>query len=492
MAVRLCGATVGDLRGTVTVPGYDRSRMRVGIVHFGAGAFHRSHQAMYIDQLMTAGRALDWGICAVDVLAADRPKADVFAAQDGLYTLIVKHPDGTIEPRVIGSLAEYLFALEAPARVLDRLADPRTRVVTLTITEGGYNFRPATGEFDDRNGAVQRDLRSDGPPETVFGFVTEALRRRRAAGIAPFTIASCDNIQGNGDIARAMFAAFADLKEPGFGRWMRTAVSFPNSMVDRITPVTTAADVDRLQAEFGIQDSWPVVCEPYVQWVVEDSFPAGRPPLEERGVQLVTDVTPYELMKLRLLNCGHQALGYAGYLAGYRYAHEAAADPVFATFLTGYMHLEARPTLREVPGVNLDEYITTLLDRFGNPAMHDTLARLCAASSDRIPKWLVPVIRSNVATGGSLARSAAIVASWARYAEGLDEQGGPIDVVDALRDELMALAQRQRDAPLSFVQNKHLFGDLAEHSAFTAAYVSALDSFHRIGARATLGRINAG
>ncbi len=280
MALRLRAATAGSLAEAVAVYRYDRSQVRVGIVHFGTGAFHRSHQAMYIDRLMNAGLALDWGICAVDVLTADRPKAAVFAAQDGLYTLALKYPDGTLEPRVIGSLAEYLFAPDEPDQVLDRLADPRTRIVSLTITEGGYNFHAATGEFNAGNEAVQRDLGSDGKPETVFGFVTEGLRRRRAAGIAPFTIMSCDNIQGNGDTARAMFAAFADRKEPGLGSWVEAEVAFPNSMVDRITPATTAADVDRLRAEFGIEDGWPVVCEPYVQWVLQDSFPTGRPPLE--------------------------------------------------------------------------------------------------------------------------------------------------------------------------------------------------------------------
>jgi mannitol 2-dehydrogenase len=488
---RLCDATVASLSGAVAVPRYDRRQVEVGIVHFGAGAFHRSHQAVYIDELMNAGLGMDWGICVVDVLPADRPKAQVYAAQDGLYTLMIKHADGTIEPRVVGSLAAYLFAPDAPDQVLDRLADPRTRVVTLTITEGGYNFRPATGAFDAGNGAVQRDLSSGRAPGTVFGLITEALRRRRAVGVPPFTIASCDNIQGNGDIARSMFAAFADLKEPGLGAWLRAEVSFPNSMVDRITPVTTGEDVERLRAEFGIADAWPVVCEPFRQWVLQDRFPAGRPSLELSGVQLVADVTPYELMKLRLLNCSHQALGYAGYLAGYRYAHEAAADPVFADFLIGYMQAEARPTLPAVPGVDLDAYIATLLRRFSNPAVKDTLARLCAASSDRIPKWLVPVIRHNLATGGPVVRSAAVVASWARYAEGVDEQGQPIEVVDALRDAVMGLARRQIEEPRSFLTNERLFGDLAEHDDFTEAYLSALDAFHRLGARATLQRINA-
>jgi mannitol 2-dehydrogenase len=487
---RLRAATVADLSGTVAIPRYDRDQVQVGIVHFGAGAFHRSHQAAYIDELMNDGLALDWGICAVDVLPADRPKAEVFAAQDGLYTLMIKHPDGAIEPRVIGSLVEYLFAPDKPGQVLARLADPRTRVVTLTITEGGYNFRAATGEFNAGNEAVQRDLGSSSAPETVFGFVIEGLRRRRAAGVPPFTIASCDNIQGNGDIALSMFAAFADLIEPGFGTWVRAEVSFPNSMVDRITPVTTADDIGRLGAEFGIADSWPVVCEPFRQWVLQDSFPGGRPPLELCGVQLVADVTPYELMKLRLLNCSHQALGYAGYLAGYRYVHEAAADPVFVEFLIGYMQREARPTLPDVPGVDLDGYIATLLSRFRNPAVQDTLARLCAASSDRIPKWLVPVIRHNLIAGGSFARSATVVASWARYAEGVDEHGQPIEVIDALRDEVMTLARRQQTEPLSFLTSEQLFGDLAEQGQFTDPYVAALGSFHRFGARATLQNIN--
>ncbi len=397
---RLSAATISQLGSSIAVPGYDRSQVLAGIVHIGTGAFHRSHQALYLDDLMNAGLALDWGICAVDVLAADRAKAATFAAQDGLYTVLVKDADGSIRPRVVGSLTGYLFAPDEPGRVLDRLADPATRIVTLTITEGGYNIHPVTSEFDPADPAVRRDLATAGSaPGTVFGLVTEAIRRRRAAGIPPFTVASCDNVQGNGDLARSVFAAFADLREPGLGDWVRAEVAFPCSMVDRITPVTTDSDRERLTAEFGIEDAWPVVCEPFRQWVLQDEFPAGRPELEVCGVQLVSDVTPYELMKLRLLNAGHQAMAYAGYLAGYRYAHEAIADPVFAEFVTGYMQAEARPTLPEVPGVNLDDYIASLVTRFANPCIGDTLARLCAATSDRIPKFVLPVIRGNLAAG---------------------------------------------------------------------------------------------
>ena len=327
-------------------------------------------------------------------------------------------------------------------------------------------------------------------PATVFGFVIEALVRRRAAGLPPFTVQSCDNIQGNGEIARTMFSAFADLREAGLGDWVRASVAFPNSMVDRITPVTTEADVELLRSEFGIADAIPVVAEPFVQWVLQDTFPDGRPPWEEAGAQLVADVEPYELMKLRLLNASHQAIAYTGYLAGYRYAHEAAADPVFAEFVLGYMQREGRPTLPPVPGVDLDDYITTLLERFANPAIRDTLARLAAFSSDRIPKWLVPVIRKNVADGGEVARSAAIVASWARYAEGTDEEGQPIEVVDLLRNEVMAAAAKQASDPLAFVRNQRLFADLASQPAFAEAYLPALASFRENGSKATIEQLN--
>lgn len=474
----------------MAAPAYDRDQIRVGIVHFGVGGFHRSHQAMYLDRLLSKGEALDWGICGVDVMPADRPKKQAFADQDGLYTLVLKDPDGSTEPRVIGSLVRYLFAPDEPGEVLDALADPRTRIVSLTITEGGYNFNQVTGDFDAENPAIVADLQPGSVPGTVFGFVAEGLRRRRAAGTPPFTVMSCDNIPGNGDVARAMFGAFAELKDPELGAWLRAQVAFPNSMVDRITPVTTAGDVEQLRDDYGVRDALPVVCEPFTQWVLQDTFPTGRPPWEQCGVQLVTDVTPYELMKLRLLNASHQALAYAGYLAGYRHAHEAAADPVFIEFLLGYMRLEGRPTLPDVPGVDLDEYIGTLLQRFANPAIRDTLARLAAWSSDRIPKWLVPVIRANLASGGPVTRSAAVVASWARYDEGVDESGEPIEVVDALRDELMASATDQGGDPLAFVRDERLFGDIAGQPEFADAYLRALESFHKVGARRTYELIN--
>lgn len=467
-------------------PAYDRSKLTAGIVHFGVGGFHRAHQAMYLDRLMNQGKALDWAICGVGVLPGDARMRQVMEAQDCLYTLVVKNPDGTREGRVIGSIIEYLFAPEDPEAVIEKMAAEQVRIVSLTVTEGGYNFHPVTGEFDAGNPAVVADLAEGAVPGTTFGLVTEALARRRARGLAPFTVMSCDNIQGNGDVARRMFTAFAKLKEAELGAWVEQNVAFPNSMVDRITPVTTDDDRASIAAEFGVEDEWPVVCEDFEQWALEDHFPEGRPPFEDAGVQLVEDVEPYELMKLRLLNASHQGQCYFGYLAGYRYAHEVCQDPTFAQFLLDYMDKEATPTLRPVPGIDLDAYKHKLIARFSNEYVRDTLARLCAESSDRIPKWLLPVARENLANDGDIHRSAAIVASWARYDEGVDEAGEPIAVVDRLKEPLMAAAARNREDKLAFIANRELFGDLVDNPRFVEAYTAALDSLHAKGARATV------
>ncbi|MDO4919370.1 mannitol dehydrogenase family protein [Kocuria sp.] len=492
-ATALSQAALGDL--DVPVPGYDREKVSVGIVHFGVGGFHRAHQAMYLDRLMNEGRNLDWGICGMGVLPGDATMKKVMDEQDNLYTLVLKHPDGTLEPRVVGSIVDYVFAPDQPEEAMARLTDPATRIVSLTITEGGYNFSQATGLFDDTNPAVARDLdqaraaargEQAEPPSTVFGLVVEALARRRAAGTAPFTVMSCDNIQGNGHMAHQQFTAYARLRDPELADWIEANVPFPNSMVDRITPVTTDADRQLVTERFGVADQWPVVAEPFAQWALEDSFVSGRPEFEDVGVQVVPDVEPYELMKLRLLNASHQALCYPGFLAGYEYAHEVCQDPTFVAYLLGYMNREASPTLRPVEGVDLDAYKHMLIERFANPHVRDTLARLCAESSDRIPTWLVPVVRENLAHGRPVELSATIVASWARYAEGTDEKGAPITVVDQRRDRVMAAAARQGEDELAFLRDEDLFGDLAHHEAFTRPYVAALRSFHERGARATI------
>jgi len=368
----------------------------------------------------------------------------------------------------VGAITEYLFAPDDAEAVIEKMAAEPTRIVSLTITEGGYELDPAAG------------------PTTTFGLITEALSRRRQRGLAPFTVMSCDNLQSNGDLAKKAVTGFARLSDEELSDWVERQVPFPNSTVDRITPATTDDDRAELAERFGVEDRWPVVCEPYTQWVLEDRFGAGRPPYEEAGVQVVDDVEPYELMKLRLLNASHQALAYFAYLCGFEFAHEAALDPLFRAFLLGYMNEEATPTLPPVPGVDLDDYKRTLIERFSNPELRDTVARLCAESSDRIPKWLLPVIRAQLDAGGEIRRSAAVVASWARYAEGVDEHGRPIEVIDRLRDSLMERARQQSSHPDAFIENRDLFGDLVDDQRFVAAYRQALDSLHERGARATL------
>lgn len=481
----------------VPVPTYDRSAVTPGVVHFGVGGFHRAHQAMYLDRLLADDfeAAKEYGICGVGVLPGDARMRDAMAAQDCLYTLVLKHPDGSLEPRVVGSVVEYLFAPDDPEAVVEKMAAPTTRIVSLTVTEGGYNLDDITGEFVTSTPAVAADAAAGSDATaltTVFGLVVEALVRRRERGLEPFTVMSCDNLQGNGHLAQTAFAAFAALREEALGEWVREHVRFPNSMVDRITPATTPSDVDLVEREFGVADAWPVVCEPFTQWALEDSFGAGRPPLEQVGVQVVPDVEPYELMKLRLLNASHQALAYFGRLLDHELVDGAATDPALKPFVRAYMDLEATPTLSAVPGVDLDEYKDTLEERFGNPHVRDTTARLGAESSDRIPKWLVPVVRANLAAGRDVHRSAAVIASWARYAEGVDEHGAPIQVVDRRRERVQEAARRQRgdDAdPLAFVRDRELFGDLADDERFTAAYLDALHGLHADGARATLERL---
>ncbi|WP_254848307.1 mannitol dehydrogenase family protein [Mycobacterium sp. SP-6446] len=461
--VSLSSATLGQL--SIPTPSYDRDRVQVGIAHVGVGGFHRAHQAMYIDSLLRQGLAQQWGICGIGLLPDDRRMRDVLRAQDGLYTLILEHPDGSRDARVIGSIVDYRYAPEDPQATIELLAAPTTRVISMTITEGGYRARD---------------------PDSVFGLIVEALARRCDRGVAAPTIVSCDNVETNGDVARRAVVAHAELLRPGLADWIAETTRFPCSMVDRITPVTTPDIIAAVERDYGVADRWPVVAEEFAAWVLEDDFADGRPPLDEAGVLLVDDVAPYESMKLRLLNAGHQCLCYFAWLCGYRMVHDAARDPLFAEFLLAYFDSEAIPTLRPVPGIDLCAYTRALIERFANPGLRDTVARLCAYSSDRIPTWLLPVVRDNLRSDGPIRLAAAAVASWARYAEAVDESGEPIEVVDQLAESLVPLARSQREHPTAFIENTSLFADLSREPRFVAAYRWALDSLHRDGARATL------
>jgi mannitol 2-dehydrogenase len=369
----LSAATLSCVNPNVQLPKYDRSKLKVGIFHFGVGGFHRAHQALIMDNLFAEGLAEEWGICGVGVLQFDAKMRDVMREQNCLYTLVEKGSNGEQSVKVVGSIIDYIFAPDDVEVLIERLVN-EARIVSLTITEGGYNTNPATGEFDlDK---VKGDLKNPRKPETVFGIVIEALRRRKERNLGGFTVMSCDNLQENGKIAKHAFTSFAKAVDPSLAQWMDTSVTFPCSMVDRITPVTTDEDRVKTSEKLGLVDAWPVVCEPFIQWVLEDSFVAGRPPFEQSAVKLVEDVEPYEFMKLRLLNAGHQAIAYFGLLTNYVYVHDVTQDPRIAGFLRDYMNKEATSTLKPLTGMDVDGYKEKIVERFQNPNVCDTLARL--------------------------------------------------------------------------------------------------------------------
>jgi len=306
------------------LPGYPRENVTVGMIHIGVGGFHRAHQAVDLDALLSEDEsARSCRICGVSLLPQDRRVVEVMNAQDGLYTVLIRHPDGTHQTRIIGSIVDHLFAPDDPERVLTQLADPAVRIVSLTITEGGYFYDAARDEVQLDAPGLAHDLEDPSHPTTAFGCLVEGLRRRRSAGVAPFTVLSCDNLHANGDVTGRVVTALASHIDANLGRWIYGQVAFPNSMVDRITPRTTKTDIGIVTRLTGLDDAWPVTCEPFSQWVIEDRFPTGRPAWERVGAQLVDDVRPYELMKMRLLNAGHQVLAYPGRLLGFRYAYQA-------------------------------------------------------------------------------------------------------------------------------------------------------------------------
>ena len=485
----LSSATLTGLR--VSTPGYDREAARVGIVHFGFGNFHRSHEAMYVDALMEAGGGREWGICGVGVMPHDTLMRDAMQAQDCLFTLVVRHPDGSLEPRVVGSALEYLYGPDDPEAVYARLVDPQVRIVSLTVTEGGYLKNPATGEFDPRDPGVVHDVDHLEDPRTVFAYIVEGLRRRRAAGLAPFTVLSCDNLQGNGDVCRQTVTEFARLVDPALAEWIQRDVVFPNSMVDRITPATTEADRESLSRDFGVEDRWPVPAEPFTQWIVEDHFALGRPALEEVGVQFVEDVGPYELMKLRLLNATHQALAYLAAPLGETLVHEAMRDEHVVRFLERYMADEAAPTLGDLPGIDLDAYMATLIERYSNPGIRDTLVRLATDGSNRMPTFTLPAIRANLAAGRPVVLGAAMCAAWAEYWRliGTGEISGS-EVPDDVKADAMRTAALDED-PAAFIEQRDLFGEVADDERFRSAYLGARRSLRERGVHAPVDSLLA-
>ncbi|MDT0539321.1 mannitol dehydrogenase family protein [Croceitalea sp. P059] len=468
---------LASIDNQISKPSFNRSMLKTGMVHIGVGGFHRAHQAYYLQELATKTNQYDWGLCGIGLREEDRNISTILKKQDQLYSLLIKHPNGTIEPHIIGAIVDYKFAIEDPQSVIDKLAHEDTKIVSLTITEGGYNFNPSTGEFDFENSIIQEELKHPKNPKSVYGFLAAALKKRRDNKLPAFTILSCDNIEHNGDVTKKMLLAFTQKLNPELADWIEKEVRFPNSMVDRITPVTNAEDISFLAKNHDLIDDWPVTCEPFIQWVIEDKFSNGRPALEQVGVQFVPDVKPYEKMKLRLLNAGHSVLGILGALHGYQTINECIDDPLFNTFLKQFMDQEATPVLDAVKGIDLDAYKQSLLDRFANPNIKDSVSRICSESAAKLPKFLIPTIKENLDNDGNIALSTLVIAAWCYYSDKqTDLNNKPLEVIDSQK---VALQNSAQIAPLTFIQQKAIFGDLSKSERFTSLYeVMAKDLYN--------------
>jgi mannitol 2-dehydrogenase len=420
----LTNATLGQLGRHIAVPTYDRGRLTAGIAHIGVSNFHRAHQALYIDRLLHLPGHQDWAICGIGLgNGADAvARAAALRAQDGLYSLTEFSPDGTARTRVIGAIIEYLHAPSDPEAVLAKLADPAIRIVSLTITEGGYNLDGATGVFRLDTPDIRHDL-AGGPPRTMFGFIVEALRRRRAAGVAPFTVLSCDNLRSNGDTTRRAVLGFASALDPDLAMWIARHVAFPNSMVDRITPQVTAEVRAKANGVSSLDDAAPVIAETFTQWVAQDRFSAGRPAFDAVGVELRDDVDTYEAMKGRILNAAHMLLAYPSILLGYRFVHDAVRDPDLAALLDTFFVDDVMPVLTIPVGVSARDYAGKTCERFGNAALADQLLRVAHDGASKIPIFHGKTIEVLADGARDMRREALLLASFQQYLTGLDDKG---------------------------------------------------------------------
>ncbi|MCY0148448.1 mannitol dehydrogenase family protein [Hoeflea sp. G2-23] len=471
------------LSGRVRIPSYDRKALSPGVLHVGIGNFHRAHQASYFHRLFELGEDHDWAIIGAGMMHFDAAMRQKLAGQDWLTTIVELDPEG-YKASVIGSMIDFV-AID-PGKLIIAMTDPQIRIVSLTVTEGGYFLSAETGGFDPTHPAIIREAAASGEPQTVFGVIIAALKARREVGLAPFTVMSCDNLPENGHVARATVLGLAQMADPEFAEWIATNVAFPNSMVDCITPATGPREIDLVRTTFGIEDAAPVVCEPFRQWVMEDDFPQGRPSLEKVGVEFVADVAPYELMKLRILNGGHAAIAYAAALLGHHYVHDAMADPLVAGFLAKLTKDEILPTVPAIPGVSMDDYVTTVARRFSNSALGDTIPRLCLDGSNRQPKFILPTIEARLATGKSVNGLALEVTLWCHYCSGRRDDGSTIELIDPNAARLRERALAARDHPRAFLQMPDIFGALAEAPVFVDAFEAALLNLQKQGTKSVL------
>jgi Mannitol-1-phosphate/altronate dehydrogenases len=444
MTTKLSAAALPAIT-TAAIPAYDRSTLKPGIVHFGVGNFHRAHQAVYLDDLFATGADHDWALVGAGVREADEAMRQKLMAQDWLTTVVEQEADSSAA-RVTGPMIDYLRPGDSAA-VIARLSDPAIRIVSLTITEGGYYIDPASQKFDPTHPDIVFDAANMAAPKTAFGLILAGLLARRTAGIQPFTVMSCDNIPGNGHVTQNAVVGLAHLVDPALAQWVRDNVAFPNGMVDRITPATSPREIALLAEHFGIEDNWPVFCESFKQWVLEDNFPAGRPALEKVGVQFVPDVAPYEHMKIRILNGGHATIAYPAGLLDIHFVHEAMAHPLVSAFLRKVEQDEIIPIVPPVPDTNLDDYFALCEKRFANPKIGDTVRRLALDGSNRQPKFIIPSALDRAQRQQSVSGLSLVSALWCRYCYGTTESGAVIEPNDPSWDRLTAQAKLAKADP---------------------------------------------
>ncbi|MGN6096464.1 MAG: mannitol dehydrogenase family protein [Bosea sp. (in: a-proteobacteria)] len=481
--IALNRAALTTLPPSVEAPRFDPAGVRAGIAHFGLGGFHRAHMARYTHELMEVDtHALDWGIIGCLLTSADRRMGDSLIPQDGLYTLVER--EGALERvRIVGALAGLADATQTSADLLNRISDPAIRIVSLTVTENGYCLNAATKCLDPEHALIRADLEQPDAPRSAIGVIVEMLRRRRLAGTASPTLLTCDNIQHNGEVLRRAVVALASLRDDALASWIEREVAFPSTMVDRITPVTSQTDINDLAARHGIVDRWPVICEAFSQWVIEDCFPQGRPAWETVGAQFVPDVAPYEFMKLRLLNASHLAVSGLGQLAGYVTIDEVLADNRIRAVMSALMDRETGPTLPVISGINLAAYKARLIERFANPAIRDTVQRV---NTDAPLNILLDPIRDRLRTGGDITFLSLALAAWLRRVRGSDERGRPLVVTHPLARTLREKAIEGGADPRPLLSISALFGDLGENPALASVTGRWLGSLYQRGIEQTL------
>jgi len=495
---RLNTAALATLPDSVTRPRYDRATLQPGIVHLGLGAFMRAHLAVATEAVLHADGDLRFGLVGVSLRKPDT--RDALAPQDGLYTVAVRDADANGRARqrlqVIGCLTQVLVAPEDPAAVLGAIAAPATRIVSLTVTEKGYAHDPATRALQFDHPDIVHDLAHAEAPRSAVGFIVHGLARRRAAGLGPLTLLSLDNLPSNGHTLQGLVLAFAQRIDPSLASWIDKTCTFPNSMVDRIVPRTTDADRGAVEAQLGLRDAWPVMAEPFFDWALEDRFAAGRPAWDRGGVRFVATATPFETLKLRMVNGGHSTVAYLGAMAGWRTVDVAIGEPALRRVVEALMRDEIEPTLPALPGLDLAAYRASLLARFANPALAHRTQQIAMDGSQKLPQRLLGTVRDRLAAGQTIARLGLAIAAWLHYLRGRDERDHAYTIDDPLADELLDLARRAemkadpRARADLLTRFAPVFGDLAGVAALVDAVAPALESLRTRGVRATLESVH--